>query len=96
MVMVELCKKLDIKSVVGSDYRDLAARFEMTNDDIHLISQRKEEQTREVLKWAGTKSENTVAKLREKLVEMGRDDCVAIIDEKYKCKVCMPLSTNLW
>ena len=88
LVMLELCKKLNIECAVGCDYRELAARFEMTSDDINLISQGKD-QTQEVLKWAGRKPENTVSKLREKLVEMGRDDCVAIIDKEYKCEVCL-------
>ena len=57
----------------------------MSSDNIHLISQKKDP-TKEVLNWVG---QNTVAKLRETLVEMERDDCVKIIDEKYKCEVCL-------
>ena len=86
--MLKLCKKLNIESTVGCDYRYLAAHFDMSSDDIRLISQEKD-QTQEVLKWIGQKPQNTVAKLRETLVEMERDDCVAIIDEKYKCEVCL-------
>ena len=54
----------------------------MSSDNIHLISQKKDP-TKEVLNWVG---QNTVAKLRETLVEMERDDCVSIIDKKYKCE----------
>ena len=94
LVMLELCKKLNIECAVGCDYRDLAAHFEMISDDIRLISQGKE-QTQEVLKWVGRKPENTVAKLREKLVEMERDDCVAIIDKEYKCEVCLVYGSSV-
>ena len=82
--MLKLCKKLNIASTAGGDYRYLAGHFGMSSDDIHLIS-RKENPTNEVLKWVGGIPQNTAAKLRETLVKMKRYDCVKIIDEKYKC-----------
>ena len=85
-VILELCKKLNIESSAGCNYEYLAAHFDMSSDNIHLISQKKNP-TKEVLKWIGQKPKNSVAKLRETLVEMERDDCVEIIDEKYKCEV---------
>ena len=57
----------------------------MSINNIHLIAQ-KNDPTKEVLKWIRQNPENTVAKLRETLVKMKRDDCVEIIDEKYKCE----------
>ena len=83
--MLDLCKKLNIESPAGCDYKYLAAHFGMSCDDIKLISQEKD-RTQEVLKWIGQKPKNSVAKLRETLVEMERDDCVSIIDKKYKCE----------
>ena len=88
LVMLKLSKKLNIESPAGYDYEYLAAHFDMSIDNIHLISQKKNP-TKEILKWIGQKPQNTVAKLRETLVEMERDDCVKIIDEKYKCEVCL-------
>ena len=86
LVMLKLSKKLNIESSAGCNYEYLAAHFDMSSDNIHLISQKKNP-TKEVLKWIRQNPENTVAKLRETLVEMERDDCVKIIDEKYKCEV---------
>ena len=89
LVMLKLCQKLNIESTVGCDYRHLAAHFDISSDDIHRISQEKDS-TKEVLKSLGHKPvQNTVVKLRETLVEMERDDCVQIIDKKYKCEVCL-------
>ena len=85
--MLELCKKLNIEST-GRDYRYLAAYFDMSTDDIHQIA-RKKDPTEEVLQRVGQNPKNTVAILRKTLVKMERDDCVAIIDEKYKCEVCI-------
>ena len=83
LVILELCKKLDVKKSVGGDYRFLAAYFDMSTEDIDLISE-KDDRTKEVLSYVGRNSTNTVSKLREIFVKMERDDCVAIIDEKYK------------
>ena len=85
--MLELCKRLNIEST-GRDYRHLAANFDMSIGDIHLIAQ-KRDPTEEVLQRVGQNPQNTVATLRETLVKMERDDCVEIIDEKYKCEVCL-------
>ena len=82
LVMLQLCDKLDIKQSLGSDYRYLAAHFDMPNDHLMRISQG-QDKTQEVLNWIGRNPTNTVAKLREILVEMRRDDCVEIIDKKY-------------
>ena len=82
LVMLELCQKLNIERAVGCDYRHLAAHFDMSSDDIHLISQKKDP-TKEVLEWLGQNPQNTVAKFRETLVKMKRHDCVELIDEKY-------------
>ena len=86
--MLELCQKLNIECAIGCDYRHLAAHYDMKSDDIDLISQ-KGNPTKEVLKWVGQKPQNTVAKFRAILVEMKRDDCVELIDKKYKCEVCL-------
>ena len=82
LIMLQLCDKLDIKQSLGGDYRYLAAHFEMPNDHLMRISQG-EDKTQEVLNWIGRNPRNTVAKLREILVNMRRDDCVEIIDKKY-------------
>ena len=82
LVMLQLCKKLDIEQSLGGDYRYLAAHFHMPNDDITAISQG-QNKTREVLNWIGRNPGNTVAKLKQILVDMRRDDCVEIIDKKY-------------
>ena len=84
--MLQLCKKLDVKKSVGGDYRYLAAYFDMSTEDIDLISE-KDDRTKEVLSYVGRNPTNTVSKLREIFVEMERDDCVAIIDSKYKQEV---------
>ena len=82
LVMLQLCEKLDIEQKLGGDYKYLAAHVRMPNDHIMRISQ-EQNKTREVLNWIGRNPTNTVAKLREILVEMRRDDCVEIIDKKY-------------
>ena len=82
LVMLQLCKKLDIEQRLGGDYKDVAAHFGMPNDDITTISQG-QNKTREVLNWIGRNPRNTVAKLRQILVDIRRDDCVEIIDKKY-------------
>ena len=81
-VTQQLCKKLDIEQMLGGDYKDVAAHFDMPNDDITIISQG-QNKTREVLSWIGRNPRNTVAKLRQILVNKRRDDCVEIIDKKY-------------
>ena len=81
--MLQLGKKLDVKNSDGGDFRYLAAYFDMSTQDIDLISE-KDDRTKKVLSYIGGNPANTVSKLREILVEMERDDCVAIIDKKYK------------
>ena len=83
LVMLQLGKKLDVKKSDGGDFRYLAAYFDMSTQDIDLIFE-KDDRTKEVLSYIGGNPANTVSKLREILVEMERDDCVAIIDKKYK------------
>ena len=82
LVTLQLCKKLDIEQRLGGDYKFLAAHFDMPNDDITAISQG-QNKTQEVLNWIGRKPRNTVAKLKEILVKMERDDCLEIIDKQY-------------
>ena len=74
---------MNIEHDLGGDYRELAGRLGMTNDDIILLSQRKNA-TESILVWAERKAENTVGKLRKIFVEMERDDCVGIIDKSYE------------
>ena len=74
---------MNIEHDLGGDYRDLADRLGMTNDDIILLSQRKNA-TESILVWAERKNENTVGKLRKIFLEMERDDCVEIIDKSYE------------
>ena len=82
--MLELGVKLDVKKSDGDrDYGYLAAHFDMSTEDIDLISE-KHDQTKEVLGCVGRNPTNTVSKLRQILVKMERNDCVAIIDQKYK------------
>ena len=76
----KICKKLDIKHPTGGAYRELAAYFDMPNDDIIAISQNPDP-TDNVLQWVGRNPKNTIAKLRKVLKAMGRKDCVNIIDE---------------
>ena len=76
----KICKKLDIKHPTGGAYRELAAYFDMSNDDINAISQNPDP-TDNVLQWVGRNPKNTIAKLRKVLKAMGRKDCVNIIDE---------------
>ena len=83
----EICKKLDIKHSTGRDYRKLAAHFGMPNDDMRIISQNPDP-TDNVLQWVGHNPNNTVAKLREVLETMGREDCVKIIDEGHPLGKC--------
>ena len=52
----------------------------MPNDDILIISQNLDP-TDNVLQWVERNPKNTIAKLREVLQTMGREDCVKIIDE---------------
>ena len=76
----QICKKLDIREDYGGDFRTLAAHLDMSSDDLDLISQERNP-THKVLRWWGRNPENTVSKLREVLMEMGRLDCVKILDE---------------
>ena len=82
LVMLQLCKKLDIEQRLGGDYKDVAAHFGMPNDDITTISQG-QNKTREVHNWIGRNPINTVAKLRQLLDNLRRHDCVEIINKKY-------------
>ena len=82
LVIRKLCQKLNIERAVGCDYRHLAAHFYMSSDDIHLIS-RKMNPTIEVFNWVVQHPQNTVAKFRQTLVKMKRDDCVELMDEEY-------------
>ena len=82
LVILQLCEKLDIEQKLGGDYKYLAAHFRMPNDHIMRISQ-EQNKTREVLNWIGRFPGNTVAKLRQILVNIQRDDCVDIINKKY-------------
>ena len=68
-----------MKLDVGGGYRELAAHFDMSYDRVKIISQTSNP-TRTLLNWIEVNSKNTIAKLRQVLVEMGRDDCVMIID----------------
>ena len=79
----KICRKMNIEHDLGGDYRELAGRLGMTNDDIILLSQRKNA-TESILVWAERKAENTVGKLRKIFLEMKRDDCVEIIDKGYE------------
>ena len=82
MIMLQLCDKLDIKQSLGGDYRYLAAHFYMHSDDMIRVSQG-QDKTLQVLNWIGRNPINTVAKLREVLVNMERYDCVDIINKEY-------------
>ena len=82
LVMLQLCKKLDIEQRLGGDYNDVATHFDIPNDDITTISQG-QNKTREVLNWIGRNPINTVAKLRQLLDNLRRHDCVEIINRKY-------------
>ena len=82
LVILQLCEKLHIEQKLGGDYKYLAAHFGMPNDHIMRISQ-EQNKTREVLNWIGRFPGNTVAKLRQILVNIQRDDCVDIINKKY-------------
>ena len=82
LVKLQLCQKLDIGRILGGDYRYLAANFDMPNDHMMRISQG-QNKTQEVLNWIGTNPRNAVAKLRQILVNMRRDECVEIINKKY-------------
>ena len=101
MIRQRICKKLDIQDNVGGDYRELAARFGMPNDDIDLISQRTN-QTHEVLRWIARNPENTIDKLQDVLLDMGRLDCVRIIEKAPKsgmvdhgCRVYSPAGGSI-
>ena len=76
----KICQKLDLKDTLGKDYRELPARFNIPNEDIRTISQNSDP-TDKVLQRLGYDPKITIAKLREVLVTMGRDDCVEIIDQ---------------
>ena len=80
LARIRICRKLDIKHPVCGDYRELAAHFDMPNTDIIVISQNPDP-TDNVLHTIQRNPKNTIAKLRQVLVIMGRDDCVMIIDE---------------
>ena len=93
LIRQKICRKLDIQHELGGDYRELAARFNMQNDDIDLISQRRN-QTDTVLRWIARNPQNTIDKLQEELKDMGRLDCVRIIEKspksgmvQYGCRV---------
>ena len=88
-----ICQRLDIKHSTGEGYRKLAAYFDMTSNDIITISQNPNP-TDNVLRWVGYKPKNTIAKLRDVLQTMGREDCVKVIDEGRplgKCYVMVKL-----
>ena len=80
LVRRKICKKLDLKHPLGADYRELAEHFMIPNEDIRTISQNSDP-TDKVLEWLGHNPKNVIAKLRQVLVAMKRDDCVEIIDQ---------------
>ena len=83
LARLQICRELDIKHPLGGDYQTLAALFNMSTEDIEKISQ-KPNPTDNVLVWMGRKPINTIAKLRNVLVTMERDDCVEIIDKSLQ------------
>ena len=90
-----ICKKLDIKHSTGGDYRALAAKFDMANDDIIAISQNPDP-TDKVLQWVGRNPKNTITKLRKVLQAMRREDCVNIIDEDPPSGKCYFMIKRLY
>ena len=75
-----ICKKLNIRSVIGGDFRILAGELNMPNDDIAIISQ-KDDAAEQLFRWWEPKREATVGKLQEILRRMERDDILDILSE---------------
>ena len=73
-----ICKKLNIRSAIGGDFKMLGAHLNMPNDDIAIISQ-KDDPAEEIFKWWEPKREATVGKLQQILRGMGRDDILDIL-----------------
>ena len=76
---LKICKKLNIKNVVGGDFRTLAAELGMSNDDIDIITQRSVDPTRDILRWWSSTSEASVQNLLNVFEKMRRDDLVRIL-----------------
>ena len=83
MVSQKICRKLDLNGSLGGGYRELAAHFIISNDDIRRIAQHSNP-TDNVLALVGRNRENTIGRLREILKIMRRDDCLSIIDQSLQ------------
>ena len=79
-----LCRELDLPRPDGGDYRELASHFNMSTQDIQTITQTFSP-TDYVLDWAGRNPINTIAKLQDVLVTMGRVDCGLMIQSGMYC-----------
>ena len=66
MVRRKICKKLDLKHPLGTDYRELADHFKIPNEDIRTISENSDP-TDKLLERLWDNPKNTIAKLREVL-----------------------------
>ena len=74
-----ICKKLNIRRVIGGDFKTLAAMLNMSNDDIAIISQ-KDDAAEQLFRWWELKREATVGKLQKILRRMRRDDILDILN----------------
>ena len=66
LVRRKICKKLDLKHPLGTDYRELADHFKIPNEDIRTISENSDP-TDKLLERLWDNPKNTIAKLREVL-----------------------------
>ena len=79
LVVEKICRLLNVKSAVGSDFRRLAGELGMKTSNVRLLFQ-KDNPTDEVLIWWEPQISATVSKFREILIRMERHDVLEILD----------------
>ena len=76
---IKICQMLNLRNEDGGDFKELAAKLGMSDNEIDNIPQRSEDPTREILRWWSSTSEASVQNLLKVLKEMRRHDVIRIL-----------------
>ena len=79
----KICRMLNVRRLLGGDFKTLADELGMTNQDIKLISEEKNP-AEEVMTWWETRKCATTHYFRQILQKMGRDDVVEELDRVHQ------------
>lgn len=94
-VYQEVCRKLNVESLLGGDWKTMAGKMDFTADDVRTFSTEKNPTDAVLVCWR-MDTANDLTRLVEILNEMGRKDVVKGIKseiEKKKHKLYHPTKT---